>query len=268
MQFILAGLLLLLPVEASPSLWPVLSQDARPVGGGVHDAAVIVAIEEYTYLSGIHGARRNARDWYWYFTSIRGIPDGHVYRLLDTSATPAKMRTVLGNAAKAVGTTGTLWFVFIGHGAPSRNDPEDVLLVGVDAHADVLDFYPHTLPRKEVLAILSGTVAKAQVAVLDACFSGRDREEEPLLKDLQFVVPTHLSDTDRTTVLAAGADFTGPLPGERRPSFSYFVLGALLGWGDRDGDKRISASETVAYAASIVNRLINDRRQEPMLTPS
>ena len=48
---------------------------------------------------------------------------------------------------------GTLWFVFIGHGAPGREGNQGVL-VGADAQADVDSLYARSVLQSEVLAAL------------------------------------------------------------------------------------------------------------------
>ena len=54
-------------VFAAESLWPDLSEPPR-VGGSAQDAAVVVAIEDYSLVSDIPGARSNGLDWYSYLT--------------------------------------------------------------------------------------------------------------------------------------------------------------------------------------------------------
>jgi len=132
--------------------WPVFPAKPKATGGGAKDAAVVVGVSDYTRLPDIQGATRNSVDWYNYFTKVRKVPATRVALLEDADATPRKIRAALMNAVSDVGKDGTLWFVFIGHGAPTK-DGNDGVLVGVDAHADELDFYPHTLVRSELLGL-------------------------------------------------------------------------------------------------------------------
>ena len=123
--------LLVLPLAlAADPLWPDLS-DAPRVGGGSQDAAVIVAIENYTHVSDIPGARQNGEDWYRYFTNGRGMSVGSVKMLLDGQATKEDIEAASAEMRDAAGSDGTLWFVFIGHGAPNE-DGSDGLLLDVD----------------------------------------------------------------------------------------------------------------------------------------
>ena len=65
---------------------------------------------------------------------------------------------------------------------------------------------------------------------------------------------------------AAAADqFAGPLPDQDRPAFSYLVLGAAQGWGDRDADGAVTLAEAVDYATVALVTGVTTRRQTPAL---
>lgn len=257
---------LVLSLLGADPLWPDLSKLPEATGGGERDAAVVVAVEDYVFLPDVAGASDVGIAWYMYLSKVRRVPV--VMLLRDGEATVNKMRDALEKAVKRVQPGGRVWFVFIGHGAPSK-DGKDGQLVGVTAQADEMDFYPHTLGRSEVLAILGKASSGAQppVLVLDACFSGTDMAGATLIKGAQFVVSEELADSksDQATLLTAGRakDIAGPLPGAARPAFSYLVLGALRGWGDADGDGVVTAQEAVRYAQDALISLEPGRMQEP-----
>ncbi len=105
------------------------------------------------------------------------------------------------------------------------------------------------------------------MVVLDACFSGKSSSGTALVEGLQPLVPTYAQQTGSATVFSAGrADqFAGPLPGTRRPAFSYLLLGALRGWGDADGHGTVTAQEALDYTTSALYALVRDRAQTPEL---
>jgi hypothetical protein len=107
-------------VRSSP--WPQLSARLVKVGGGEGDAAVIVGVEHYKFLAPVAGATDNAIDWETYFTEMRGIPRDRVQRLTGDDATDYGIERAVKAAAKAVQPGGKLWFVFIGHGAPTKRE--------------------------------------------------------------------------------------------------------------------------------------------------
>lgn len=51
--------------------WPDVSKPATEVGGGSGDAAVIVGIEKYAFVSPVEGAKDNALAWYDYLNASR-----------------------------------------------------------------------------------------------------------------------------------------------------------------------------------------------------
>jgi len=264
----IAVLLALLPgpCMGQSAAWPDLSRPARAAGGGKHDAAVVVGAERYAFVAPVAGAVDNARDWYAYLTKGLGLAADHVALLRDNEATLEKMRKFAGRAATQVGKGGTLWFVFIGHGAPAK-DGSDGLLVGADAQQDADSIYARSLPETELLAIL-GKGRQGKTAVfIDACFSGRTPEGAPLVPGLQPLVAQAAGPAlglGTVVLTAAGADqFAGPLPGTGRPAFSYLALGALRGWADAKRKGSLTAGEVSEYAGMVLGALVKDRTQTP-----
>jgi len=244
--------------------WPDLSVAPASEGGGEQDAAVVVGIENYSFLAPVPGAVDNAKDWYRWLKETRGVRA--VKLLTDGSATRHSILAAVEDAARRVGEGGTLWFVFIGHGAPLA-DGDDGVLVGATAQQRVVDFFPNTISRSELLDALEQGQQDETLVVLDACFSGRQSGGAALVPDLQPALVSGTWKPKRSTVLTAakGDQFAGPLPGERRPAFSYLVLGALRGWGDRDGNRRVTVREALDYASDAMFEVVDDRTQTPSL---
>ena len=248
---LLSTALCLVAPLASAQSWPDLAKPAPAVGGGAQDAAMIVAIENYAFVAPVPGAKANANAWYDYFIKTRRIPFRKVFRRVDSDVTADDMNQLAARAATMVGQSGTLWFVFIGHGAPSA-DGKDGLLVGMDAQQKVESLEARGLPQRRLLSTLTRSHAGTIVAVIDACFSGRGVEGSQLVAGLQPLVSvqTWAPKDPRLVVLTAskGDEFAGQLPGAQRPAFSYLTLGGLRGWADETGDGNITAEELHAYA--------------------
>jgi formylglycine-generating enzyme required for sulfatase activity len=265
-----ALLVALLATGASSAAdWPSLTRPLPEQGGGEKDAAVIIGVDNYAFVPKVAGAAQNARDWYSYLTRTQKVPPGRVRLLLDAEGTDTAMRASAKDAAGQVKPGGTLWFVFIGHGAPSE-DGKDGILVGADAQQTVESLYHRSVRRKELLELLGRGPQAKTVVVLDACFSGQVGDGISLVKGLQPLLPVaKLSGAklDRMVVMTAGASnqFAGPLPGAPRPAFSYLLLGALRGWGDLDRDGKVTAEEAVEYARDAIKTVVKDRRQTPEL---
>ena len=256
--------------RAAAADWPSLSSPPGAVGGGEKDAAVIVGVENYLLVAKVPGARRNAADWQAYLTETLKVPFDRVALLRDNEATLEKMRRYASRAASQVEKGGTLWFVFIGHGAPSR-DGKDGLLVGADAQQDPDGLYARSLPRSELLTLLSAGAQARSVVLIDACFSGRAPSGEALVAGLQPLIVTSnkpLAEFPRVVLMTAAKSdqFAGPLPkaAEPRPAFSYLALGALRGWA-ADARGRVTAGAVVEFARRAL-ALEKGRTQTPELT--
>ncbi|MEL6348391.1 MAG: SUMF1/EgtB/PvdO family nonheme iron enzyme [Myxococcota bacterium] len=252
--------------HADTPVWPDLS--APPVvGGGDRDAGVIVAIEDYSLVGDIPGARDNGLDWYSYLTEGRGISARRVKLLINQQAVREEIVAAVSAAAEQVQPGGTLWFVFIGHGAPSE-DGRDGLLIGWDTQQTANSVYARGLPQKELIRLLESNKDAEPLAIIDACFSGQLDDEQALVDGLMPLVPTYATASGRrSTILSAGRsnEFAGPLPGADRPAFSYLALGALYGWGDQNDDGDVNAEEVVDYSLGVLNALPLGRSQTPSL---
>ena len=261
-----ALLVVLAPLSATAASWPDLSSARASGGGGENDAAVVVAIEKYAEVPAIAGAAQNGDDWYRFLTKSRGVPVTSVSLLRDREGTVEKIRKAASAAASQVKPGGTLWFVFIGHGAPAQ-DGSDGVLVGYDAQQEADSLYARSLPQKELLALLDRGSKGRALVILDACFSGRTGSGAPIVKGLQPLIAVKALAPVKALLLTAGrADqFAGPLPGADRPAFSYLMLGALRGWGDKDGDGVVTAGEALAYTREVLATAAKDRTQTPEL---
>jgi hypothetical protein len=253
---------------SAEDVWPDLSRTVSAQGGGDNDAVLIVAIENYASAPPVPGASQNATDWASYFTDVRWVPPESVRLLRGREATLERMRRYANETSQLVKPGGTLWFVFIGHGAPTP-DGRDGVMVGYDAQQEVDSLYARSIPQQELFGLLSRDGQVKMIAIIDACFSGRSRSGETLVPGAQPFVPTNMSAQIATgsVVLTAGTSdqFAGSLPGADRPAFSYLMLGALRGWGDQNGDSIISAAEAIAYTRRALMILVLDRSQTPQL---
>lgn len=252
----------------SQPLWPDLSSPPKAVGGGEKDAAVIVGAQNYAFVEHVPGAAENADDWQAYLTETLKVPVDRVILLKNDDATVEQMRDAAARAAGRVKDGGTLWFIFIGHGAPSK-DGKDGLLVGVDAQQKAQSVYTRSFSRNELLRLLAKGKQARTIVLLDACFSGRTQSGQALVAGLQPLITARSlpPGIDKRLILMTAArsdQFAGSLPGAARPAFTYLALGALRGWA-ADVQGAVTASGIVAYARKVLS-LARDREQTPELS--
>ncbi len=242
--------------------WPSLAKwDKTDVKS--KDAAVIIAIEDYAFLPDVVGAVQNANDWEKYFRDAKGMDD--VFVLTDKNAPIEEINRFTDQAVAATADGGTIWFIFIGHGA-ANNDGTDGLLVGMDAQQTVASIGSRSLAKKDLVSMLTKDGRKA-IVVLDTCFSGKSSNGELLATGTQPVIPIikPIQATSGVTILSAAQadEVAGQLTNEARPAFSYLLLGALRGWAD-DGDGTITTDEAIQFTKSQL-RLVKGRQQTPNL---
>ena len=182
---------------------------------------------------------------------------------MDTRATRERMQTFAERAGEAVEEGGTLWFVYVGHGAPTA-DGSDGVLVGVDAQSEPASLEGRGLSRGALLEILEKGPQAQTTVILDACFSGQVQGGQALAAGMQPVVPyqrdrAYQPRGSTVVMAAAGADqFAGALPGARRPAFSYVLLGALRGWAV-DGGGEVTAADAIHYTRQQLRHLDHDQ---------
>jgi hypothetical protein len=241
--------------------WPPLQNIPQVEPVGTPDVAVIVGVEDYLLLPDVPGAVENLNDWEVFLRQGLQVPTVHV--LANRDVTRESMLKFARTAAEDVGEGGTIWWVFIGHGAPST-DGKDGLLVGVDAQQSVESLAARGLSQRELLAALGAERHRA-VLLLDACFSGRASDGSALATGVQPVVPVRPTGQlgDDTVVVSASkaTEVAGQLDGTPRPAFSYLMLGAMRGWAD-DGDGVVTVEEALHFARRKL-RGVKGRQQTP-----
>jgi len=267
-SILLFAVIALAPRLATAQDWPDFASPARAVGGGENDAGLIVAIERYSNVPGVQGAKANGLAWFDYLVCTRKTPVDRVHMLFNDQATRERILKEASWVASSVRKGGQVWFIFIGHGAPVHNGKEPAFL-GYDVQQAVDSLEARGVTLSEVSSRLQSSEASRIVIISDACFFGRLPDGASIVKNLQPLVVTQVSPLadPRFLVLTAakGNQFAGPLPGLGRPAFSYLLLGALRGWADKDKDGNVTASEARDFTAMVIKTLVRDREQDPDL---
>ncbi len=247
--------------------WPSVATPLPPQGGGVDDSAVVVGISDYLVLPDIQGAADNARDWAQHLVRVRGLKNERVALFTEGEATKERILRALDAAVAATGPKGRVWFIFVGHGAPSPGG-DDGMLLGADAQPDMDSLAARGLPQRLIEAALDKGKQREAVVVYDACFSGRSHDgEQALVPNTQATLPVRrvTPPKSKTIVLASSESFAGPLPGEARPAFSYLLLGAARGWAsDDNNDGAVSIDEAYLFAKDTMTAALKQSARQPV----
>lgn len=244
--------------------WPEL-QATRQTGGGEKDAALIIGVEDYIFLPDVPGATANADAWETWLLQSRKVP--FVVTLRNSEATKARILSNVRAAATEVKKGGTLWLIYIGHGAPSR-DGRDGLLLGADTQPDIDSLADRGVSQTEVSSILEASSAANRIAVFDACFSGSAHgTTAPLVPGTMSVTPNRPAHTGGgITRLSSSDSFAGPLPRSARPAFSYLLLAGLEGWADEDASRTTTIEESFRFARRTMQLALKQSDRLPSLT--
>lgn len=246
-----------------PSTYPALNTIAPLAKTGSGDVAIIVAVEEYMVLPHVGGATANGNDWEIFFEKSLELNTKNIHFLSNQRATRENLLRYAEIAAKSAQPGATVWFVFIGHGAPSKGG--EGLLVGSDAQQDPDSLFARSLPQQKVLDILQTGPQAQTVLIVDACFSGRAGDGTSLAP-AQPVIPTNIVPTvqPNTVILSAAqsSELAGSLPGEDRPAFSYLLLGALRGWA-ADSSQTVTAESAQRYVQRALRNIPGRMSQTP-----
>ena len=227
--------------------------------------AVIVGNKKYKHhdIPEVSFAHRDAAAFKRYVVDVLGFDPKNIIYLHD--ATRAKLFRTLGypkrkkSALWAKLFTDRKWDVVVfysGHGVPGRNDGRGYLLpVDVTPDAAQEEGYPIDLLYKKLGSL---TEARSVQVYLDACFSGGSAEG-PLVKyasaaDRRLVLPKD-SMGKVTRVTAAGA---GQIASWDKTAghglFTHYLLNALYGKADTNGDKKVTAKEAKIYLDAYMTR--------------
>ena len=246
--------------------WPEVSSDLPPNGLGENDAAVIIGISDYYQLPDINNADQNAADWNRYLQKTRGLAGPNVRMMVNAEATKENILAAVTDATHQVKPGGTLWFVYVGHGAPAPSH-DDGLILGSDTQISENSLVARGVAQKDILAIIDSGPQKDAVVIFDACFSGSTGDGVPLVPGSQATVPVKRVEVSagRSAILSASDVVAGPLPRHDRPAFSYLMLGAMRGWADGNNDKTVMLNEAFDYTSLVLRTMVRGRTQVPSL---
>lgn len=216
-----------LALVAVPALASAPDVDSPPTTNtrSRKDSALIVSIEDYTFLADATGATKDADVLQIWLSKTRGVE--RITRATDPDKAAFKKK--LDEAIKGVRKGGMLWVYFAGHGAVDA-EGRRTLMTKESANDDIQGLFLDDIRAKVV-----DSRAKTTLVVLDAGFGGVGRGGEPLGLPDHGAVPALAPPSSDSVVYwsATTAGESAPTyPETGHGMFTYFVAGALEGWAD------------------------------------
>lgn len=270
MRAVLLSLALICPAVAVPADLPSIDKPLKTGLSAKSDAAVVIGVEDYPFLSAAPYAERDAQAMYDFLVYTRGIPSSRVALLVGGNS-----RTKIVDAVRAAGAGAgpgaTVWVYFAGHGTASPSTSQRLVLPA-NTTADEEGFDEAGIPVSELQQLATAGGAAAMV-ITDACFTGAGRDGGRLLTGGRGYVPPKAKAIGAAVLWDAALEnqVAGPIDAVQHGAFTYFAIGAMRGWADgqvsgkRDGV--VTSEEAQLYVADAL-KSVGMRDQTPSLVGS
>ncbi len=199
---------------------------------GSKTLAVVIGIENYKYAPIVDFAKRDAQVFYKYALSVFGVPKQNIYFLTNTEATLGEMKKIFSKdgwlARRSIKNESNIIVYYAGHGAPDIKSKEAFLIpYDIDPNYAKTGFKLNSL-----YSALSSLKAKSVTVFIDACFSGKSRNDKMLIAGARSVViPTESSaiSAKNMAIMSASTDkeFSSAYPEKHHGIFTYYLLKEL-----------------------------------------
>jgi tetratricopeptide (TPR) repeat protein len=228
--------------------------------------AVVVGISAYadTALRALEYADDDARAVYDFLRSPRagdgGFAEENIRLLVNEEATFAGVREALYSFLRQSTEDDQIIIYFAGHGAPDPARPNDLYLLAHDTRAGQI---PSTgFPMRELNRAVEELYARHVVLITDACHSGGITGQVVTRGESNNINDVFLQQLNSTTgglavFTASGADQVSQENarwGGGHGVFTHFLLEALEGKADTDGDQIVTLWEMMLYTTTQVSR--------------
>jgi Caspase domain len=222
--------------------------------------AVVIGIDEYKNFPSLKYSKNDAREFYHYLTEVNQVPRDHVWLLLDEEATLNRMRSVLGTQLRRNAGKDDMVIVYLaGHGATESDaaspDGDGLEKYILPHEADPKDLYASAMPMGEVARIFSRISSERLVFISDTCYSGATGGRTVPVLGMRANVSGAFWDrlsqgTGRVIITASDANEVSIEKDDLKHGvFTYYLLEALQGKGDLDGNGVITVDEVYRYVS-------------------
>ena len=196
-----------------------------------------------------------------------GFPSSNIKLLINEQATTRNIRSALFTFLKQAGKDDLVLIYFAGHGAPEVGRPDNLYLLSYDT--DVDDMASTAFPMWDMETALKRYINAERVVVLaDACHSaGVGGEAGFRSVGNTNLINTYLSNLQKTkpgrvTITASEANELSRegKEWENHGVFTYYLLKALKGGADQDGNGIVTITEAFNYVNNKVRRSTNSQQ--------
>lgn len=227
---------------------------------------VIVANENYRREKAVEYALNDGNTFSEYCKKTLGIPEKNIRICTDATFLDMKAEVEwLTNVSKAYGGDARLVFYYAGHGIPDEST-KDAYLLPVDG----MGSNPSTgYKLSNLYSSLGEANAESSIVLLDACFSGAQRNGEMMASARGVAIKAKAADPkNRMVVLSAatGDETAYPYYEKGHGLFTYYLLKIL-----QDTKGQATLGEISDFVTTQVGRksmVENSKSQTPTVTAS
>ena len=223
--------------------------------------AVVIGVGQYASaeIPDLEFAEADARSVYDFLRSDAAGPfeEDHVLLLTDENATAAKMREALFVFLQQADWDDLVFIYYAGHGAPDPARPDNLYLLPHDSDIDALA--ATAFPMWDVKTALRRQIAAERVIVIaDACHAAGTADDAAVGGSDQNAIAgsfAELFTPSRRLMMTAADTNEFSLEDARwggHGVFTHFMLEALEGKGDLNGDGIITFAETYEHVSRSV----------------
>jgi hypothetical protein len=253
------------PSPARPSAAPAPPARVPPAPGVEYEdfysrqVAVVVGIDQYASWPTLTGATSDARRMAEY---LRSSGFDQVIEIYDGEATRQRLLQVLGNElGEHVDPDSLALIYFAGHGQTETlpGGSKRGYLIPVDADDDV---FASGISMETVRDLSNRMTAKHVLYAIDACYSGLALTRGIAIPQKTSGYLSKVTQMRAVQILAAGSEGEQAVEVGGQGLFTTYLLRALQGEADLDGDGAVTAREIANYVRPQVT-VASDARQTP-----
>jgi hypothetical protein len=225
--------------------------------------ALVVGINNYKKFPKLKYAVNDAKEFHRLLIEENRIPAENITLLVDEQATLINLKGFLGTGLKnAAGPDDMVLIFFAGHGSSERDsaspDGDGLEKYVLTYDSDPADLFSTAMPMRDIALIFNRIRSERLIFIADSCYSGASGGRTVGMGGIR----ANISDTflerlaggrGKVIITASAANEVSVEKDDLQHGvFTYYLLEALKGAADADGDGAVTVDEAYRYVSEKV----------------